>query len=454
MKVGNHLKSKKKFLALLIILISFVLLLFITTNVWNIKVDWSKIIEFFLIPTADIGSLATIIFGITGGVLALIGLVAIFISINSQHKVQKCRELYWKIINLSFKKEDPFDLSEEMMGLLWEYSKMSAYDDEEFVNNIIKGAQKTILYVLIVWTLFTLFAVFSFLIPGAIIIGIGYIGGILVLIFFHNILGRLKNLVDIGNLKETDKILDLAENQDFQGLFLLVNNIHLERGITGRNDSIIWPILKSPIQGFKVTLTGIQYITWKSAHETLEKQIKLKSESLIEKNKTHRTIRIDQYGDTDILDIELDIEDHSDAIKNWIHNGMFWSLKSESFLNIHRINDRLGFTKDDGEPRYEIITTKDKSGTEYKTVRAVVPDNTYAIRLSTYITLKKSGGSDQYLEIIWEIPMDLSVDPRVVAVRIGGNGRVLANNYWDVNQIEEDIKNIEKKEKEKEARWS
>lgn len=442
---------KKKIVLLFIILTLFNYLILIYKSDWKISLDWSKIAKVLSTPDKDIGVISTTIFGITGGVIALIGLVAIFISINSQHKIQKCRELYWEAIQLSFQKKDTFDLSNEMINLLWQYSKISANDDEEFVNNIIKGSQKTILYVLVVWTMFIPFAIVNFSIIGAIIILFGYLGSISALTFFHNILGRLNNLVDIGKLKKTETILDLSQNKDFQGLFLLVDQLKLERINSGANQIRVWPILNAPIKGFKATLTGVQYITWGNAHETKEKQINLKSTTLREFGKTKHQIRMDQFGDSDILDIDIDIKDHSKEIKNWLDNGMFWSTDNYPFIQIQRMDDRLGFYNKNEKPGYEISLNKEEdSGIEHKIVNAIVPSDTYTIRLSMYISLN----DDEYLAFLWEIPMDLQINPRIVSIRIGGYGRVAKTNYWDFNQIEEDFEAITQKEKEKDARWS
>ncbi|MBT2716597.1 hypothetical protein [Bacillus sp. ISL-57] len=443
------MKRKKSLLTLTILFftisIILVLLSFII-NIWDIKIEGNEIIKYFSISKSDIGDIVTIIFGISGGVLALIGLIAIFISINSQHKIQKCRELYWEIIKLSFEKSNPITLSNEMTNLLWQYSKISANDDEDFINKIIKGSQKTIIYVLIVWTSFIPFAIVNYLVMGALIIVIGYVGGVMVLIFFHNILGRLNNLTDIGMLKETKEILDIKTNNDFQSLLLLVDNIKLKRMQLVRENLKIALDLNVPIQGFKTTLTGIQYITWGSAHKTLEKQIKLKCEDVNQLKTSSRTIRMDMFGNTGMLDIKLGIDDFNEEISKWIHNGMFWAKDSDSevFLDIHLIDDKWGRYNEEEQPGYEIITTEDKSGIESESVQAIVPPDTYAIRLSTYITLTESKDDRQYLDILWEFPIDLYVEPRIVAVSVGANGRVLSQNYWDYSQIKEDIENIEK----------
>lgn len=46
-----------------------------------------------------------IVFGLTGSIMALVGLIAIFVSLNTQHNLQKCRELYWEMVSMSYKEE-------------------------------------------------------------------------------------------------------------------------------------------------------------------------------------------------------------------------------------------------------------------------------------------------------------------------------------------------------------
>ncbi len=48
------------------------------------------------------GDILTVLFGISSSILALVGLVTIFVSINSQHRIQRCRELLWELMEIPY----------------------------------------------------------------------------------------------------------------------------------------------------------------------------------------------------------------------------------------------------------------------------------------------------------------------------------------------------------------
>lgn len=61
--------------------------------------------EFQQLFGLDSTTFGTILFGVTGGLLTLVGLIAIFISINSQHKIEKAREVIWELEHLRIDNE-------------------------------------------------------------------------------------------------------------------------------------------------------------------------------------------------------------------------------------------------------------------------------------------------------------------------------------------------------------
>ncbi|MGE8022120.1 hypothetical protein ACQKOM_25085 [Peribacillus frigoritolerans] len=73
--------------------------------------------------------LLNILFGVSGGLLSLIGLIAIFISINSQHNIDKAKEIIWELRRLSKRvtkvkwelTNSEQNLNFKMYELIWNY---------------------------------------------------------------------------------------------------------------------------------------------------------------------------------------------------------------------------------------------------------------------------------------------------------------------------------------------
>ena len=85
------------------------------------------------------GIILTILFGLSSGILALVGLVSIFISINNQHKIQKARELIWEIMVLPSEKNNTNHIGKKLFNKLWMYKDLTS-DKHDFNKIIIKPA--------------------------------------------------------------------------------------------------------------------------------------------------------------------------------------------------------------------------------------------------------------------------------------------------------------------------
>jgi hypothetical protein len=398
----------------------------------------------------DIGAIATIVFGITSGVLALVGLVAIFVSLNSQHKIQKSRELYWEVINLSNKISDPLDISAQMTNLLWQYTKITAFDKEDFIKLIIRGSQKTVMLVLVIWASFMPFL--NILPLDRNIIWIGFMGGTFALLFFHSIIGRLENLIDIGKLKNPKDILNIKTNKDFQPFIFLANNIQLE---TIRKENIL-PIrfkLTAPILGFKMSIKAVKYITESSAHDALNNKTDMK-EIFIPKPKSNNK-NLNNYFE--VANVNLKITDFDTKLQDWVNKGSFWSTCSKEELRIIRLNDLDESNEMNNQSRYVMQNLTNGS----QVLAAVVPSDTYAVRIYASISIDEETAKNEEkpaeeINIIWEIPIDYveeKVDARIVRVVVRCNGIKNGKNYWTHDKITADFEYIDKKNKEKGYGW-
>lgn len=64
----------------------------------------------------SLGDILTIIFGLTAAVLTLVGLMSIFISLNTQHSIQRCREILWDLSSYPYG-DIPFSPSNKIQSV-------------------------------------------------------------------------------------------------------------------------------------------------------------------------------------------------------------------------------------------------------------------------------------------------------------------------------------------------
>lgn len=150
-----------------------------------------------------------LLFGVTGGILSLIGLIAIFVSINSQHKIEKCREIMWEFHEILDSIEDKFEIPHnktfELYRKLLSYKRV--YTPEIFVSKVIIAARFSIVCVLLMWCLYVgiVDAAFVNFFMWIVLV----IGGVILLIFYY-ILGRLNDFERISDLSKPVSLVKKA----------------------------------------------------------------------------------------------------------------------------------------------------------------------------------------------------------------------------------------------------
>lgn len=227
-RIENEYPKRIELLLLLILVISPAII--VSTHQISIYYgpftpDWLyKLLLSFVITDKFLGNNISLIFGVTSGILSLMGLVAIFVSLNSQHKIQKCRELYWEIIeNQGNYDLSIYEISEKMTNKIWLYSKI--YNSEEkFIKYVILVSQFTIILVIWLWALIVAFIDGNYL--ENTLIWISYISGTVILLLFFNILGKLKRGAHIGELPEIKDIFDISKEKEhgIRSVLLAINN--------------------------------------------------------------------------------------------------------------------------------------------------------------------------------------------------------------------------------------
>lgn len=186
-----------------------------------------KLLE-FLPDLENFDLLVTVVFGLVSGVLTLIGLVSIFVSLNSQHNIQKCREIYWSLLKFKGRNEIIDDL------LLY----IDIYNDnEKFTSRVIRICTSTIYIVIFITLILNLLSLTEFKINEYIIVTLASILIWLILIKFAGILKDLQKLDKISSLPTVPQILDAsAHTKGLNTVILAVNTLEVSIAISFDRD--------------------------------------------------------------------------------------------------------------------------------------------------------------------------------------------------------------------------
>jgi uncharacterized membrane protein len=270
------------------------------------------------ITVVDNSISGTVLFGITSGILSLIGLVAIFVSLTSQLKIQKLRESYWGMISSSRQEYNPEKISRLMSNKIKEYGIIYKEEDT-FMKTVVQICQKGILLVVFLWLIYASFiADLDF--QGTVIISTFTIGGIYILLLFYGVLGHLNDISYISGLEKVEEILDVKGKSAVESIFLLPTNLKLQlvpshtnpftyqNGIAEANQKVVNDLkviahMDIPITNFCINLELIN-IEFKKYKDKLNKES-------IEKYVQRHHINRDIVKDKDFID----------SVLNWQSNG-------------------------------------------------------------------------------------------------------------------------------------
>lgn len=181
----------------------------------------------------------TIIFGLSSGILSLVGLTAIFISINSQHSIQKGRELLWNIISLPLDIEDysKEQNAKTLCQYYWLYKDIIR-DNSGFTRKIVLLSQSAILIVCGFWIIgIFLYSYFLDRLQMTYIL-MATVASIIILLSYGWILGKLRFASKISNLPEYDSLLDADVRHDFNINITALAGIASTLKITKKSDTI------------------------------------------------------------------------------------------------------------------------------------------------------------------------------------------------------------------------
>lgn len=166
---------------------------------------------------------STVIFGITSGLLSLVGLIAIYVTINSQQNIQKAKEYIWELKALNKDKLADKGSFERLEWILTHYGDLHKSDAP--IKIVVALAVIVIAYCGTVWLVYILQSINSinnllFYITA---------GGVLILILFILILISLTNTSFIGNLPTANKLLRLdSKTEGIRMTSILMRHAKLE----------------------------------------------------------------------------------------------------------------------------------------------------------------------------------------------------------------------------------
>jgi hypothetical protein len=158
------------------------------------------------------GSTLTIILSFISGIFSLVGLMSIFISMNSQHNVQRSRELLWDLAALPYKKNiftEKGAIGKEVFRKFMLYEQI-LNEKHDFSHIIIRFAQIALGFCVLVWSTMAIdhmendrpFKEKIYLICG-LLLSLSF-----ALYFIFKILGDLKGTSKVGRLPTVPEIID------------------------------------------------------------------------------------------------------------------------------------------------------------------------------------------------------------------------------------------------------
>jgi len=153
-----------------------------------------------------------LLLSINTGIMSLVGLTTIFISMNSQHNVQRSREILWSIFTLPYKK-DLFlvkgDIGQEVFRKYILYEQI-INEKNSFLSRVITFSQMVLAFSGLIWAAIVLNLLRKNLSPfdtGALLFTF-LLAMCFLLYFIIRILGNLKSISKVGQLPTVEELLD------------------------------------------------------------------------------------------------------------------------------------------------------------------------------------------------------------------------------------------------------
>lgn len=162
---------------------------------------------------------------ISSGILSIVSFITIFISMNSQHNVQRSREILWNISSLPYRKDLFYEngaIGKEVFQKFILYEQI-INDKNTFLKKIITFAQMSLTFTALNWTLIT----FNLLMRNnsstdkkilffSLCVAMSFL-----LYFVLKILGGIKNVCKVGQLPTVEELLDINSSNTNSNMITL-----------------------------------------------------------------------------------------------------------------------------------------------------------------------------------------------------------------------------------------
>ncbi|PMC37314.1 hypothetical protein CJ195_11160 [Bacillus sp. UMB0899] len=204
-------------------------------NYW----DWLKYTQI-----TDSSDIIAYVFGLIACVFTLVGLLSIFISINSQHNIQKCREILWELKV----EESPEKLIKNI-----ELYQDIIEDKSEFTSRVISISVISIWCAIIIVAALNFVLIKEFLLRESLFIAAVSVPMVIVLYAFSRLLLKLKNITEISNLPTLEKLLDVNDTKHGVNALRLASKLMNMHFILYSDESDN-PEVKVPKFGFAINL--------------------------------------------------------------------------------------------------------------------------------------------------------------------------------------------------------
>ncbi|MGE8054525.1 hypothetical protein ACQKOD_11205 [Bacillus mycoides] len=183
-----------------------------------------------------------IVFGVTSGLLSLIGLIAIFVSINTQHNIEKSREILLELTDfMGHYPEGSYKSREKLNWYLQNFIRLTKITPSNFIVIIISSF--TVIFVMYTWIHYYWDVNHLFILSASLILA-GFIFLILM----------LSRVVTVGGLIKSENLMTLSPNNKLKVPIpiekIILNNTYISLNGPKRTVELHFP--------YEVNITGLE----------------------------------------------------------------------------------------------------------------------------------------------------------------------------------------------------
>lgn len=192
----------------------------------HVNINLQKMLQDISFNIDERSDIITAVYGVTSGILTLVGLISIYISLNSQHNIQKAREILWQIKEdlIKFYESNTYDSKETCLKVKL-YNEIVDSKTFPFTKFVIWCAKGSLVFVWLTWI--TLCYIRHFQFSGNYLFVIT-LGGGFIIVLFYIALTMLGSTHFISGLPKVNELLSIKhETGDLDTLLLAAVDLNL-----------------------------------------------------------------------------------------------------------------------------------------------------------------------------------------------------------------------------------